>query len=426
MTQHEPGGRSVPPRDDDHSTNDRVGDDHENDNHDHDNDNHNGPAIKVSGTHQLLAVLPHLLGYHPARSLVVVVTEVQGHRGDVGIGQVVFSARMDLPSLATVDAVVSSLTAPLRQVSAGAGTVLLHAFGFDLPDPGPLDAEFAPDLDLPDLDMELADRIEEALTHVAESCGAHLHDLLWVRHRDSGVEVAEAIHGGEIGDEQWRPALSAADVPAAADLVLSGQSARRSREEVVQQVRHLDPAAAEATDLAVSVLSLAPERLDDEEAVRALGAWVVGGEPPTPRQRAWITLVLHDKAVRDAVLARWAPEMFALEDVLDEDGAAQFRGWAPAWEREASGEALDRLLTLVSQVPRSLAAPLVTVTGMLAWLHGEGTVANEACDLALEIDPQHRMAQILRDALERGVRPPRAGGRSPTTLARHHGGRPAA
>ena len=394
MTLQERGGRSNPPTDHD-------------------------PSVRLGGIHQLLAVLPHLMGYRPDHSIVLVVTRPAGspRPGTSGLA-VVCTARLDLPPVEHLGTgVVDALLPALSQV-ADEGPTLLHLFGYDLPESGT------------GADRDVSDEAERGLARVgremARRSGSVLHDLVLLR--DESRSLREVVASGEpVLQGHWIEAPVAADVPATADLVLRGRSAVGSRSDVVRQVRHLDEGAVSETDLAISVLSLAPERLDDAEALRALAGWVLDGRAPSARQRAWITLVLHDTLLRDAVLARWAPAVFRLEDLLDAAQKEDFCRWVPAWESSVTTHAgLERLLVLVSQVPRGLAAPLLTLTGLISWARGEGTIANETCDLALEVDPDYSMATLLRRALSGGLRPPRPGEASGRDGAGHPGRRPAA
>lgn len=368
-------------------------------------------TIVVRGTTHLLAVVPHLIGYQPDHSLVVVATRLQGTRGGVHRGTIAFTARLDLPPIEHLGGLTRALGAPLRRTAAEGGHVLLHTFCYDPP--------------AGDGQEEYVAALLDALVDTAAGAGVELHDLDLVR--DEGREHRRLVVATEQVDEPWMPAPDAAEVPAAADLVLQGRAPLASRSSVAAAVRRRDETASAATDLALSFLAADPSRLDSDAALRALGAWVAYGDPaPGARDRAWIIAELHDRQVRDALLGRWLPQTFDLGDVLDPQAAEQFCRQVPAWPREDSDAALDRLLELAAKVPLELGAPLVTVAAFIAWVTGQGTVANEACDLALEIDPDYRMAGLLHDCLEQGVRPPRSTGNRADRRARGRGSETAA
>lgn len=369
----------------------------------------NDETVLVRGIDHLLAVVPHLIGYQPDHSLVVVATRLQSTRQGVHRGAVAFAARIDLPPPTHVPQLPAALGGPLSRVASEGGQVMLHVFGYDLPT-GP-DGE---------VDAGYAEALLQALGRTARRAGVELHDLDLVRHQ--GREHRRLLVATRRTDEAWQPVPPAADVPAAADLVLQGRAPLPSREVVATAVRRRDETAAARTDLALTLLAADPTALDPDEALRALGAWVVNGAPPPgARERAWIIAELHDRQVRDALLGRWLPQMFGLEDILGPEDAALFAQRVPPWPQEESDAALDRLFELAARIPLVLTAPVVTVAAFVAWAHGQGTVANEACDLALEVDPDYRMAVLLREGLDRGVKPPRAAANRQERRARRRG-----
>ncbi|QFG68126.1 DUF4192 domain-containing protein [Ornithinimicrobium pratense] len=369
----------------------------------------NDDTVLVRGINHLLAVVPHLIGYRPDHSLVVVATRLEGTRHGVHRGSVAFAARVDLPPPTHLPQLPHALGGPLRRVASEGGQLMLHTFGYDLPT-GP-DGE---------VDAGYAEALLQTLESTARRAGAELHDLDLVR--DQGREHRRLLVATCRTEEPWQPVPPAADVPAAADFVLQGRAPLPSREVVAAAVRRRDETAAARTDLALTLLAADPAKLDRDVALRALGAWVVHGSPsPGARERAWITAELHDRQVRDALLGRWLPQMFDLHDVLGPDDAALLARWVPPWPREDSDAALDRLLELAAKVPVQLGAPVVTVAAFVAWVHGQGTVANEACDLALEVDPDYRMAVLLRECLDRGIKPTRDGADRQERRARRRG-----
>lgn len=375
---HEPGGRS--PRPD--PTFDRTPTD-------------GGPLTVVRGTAHLLALVPHLFGYHPDHSLALITTRREAETGTVIRGALAFSLRMDLPVTQDLVHLPGALVPRLRQALREEDSpVVLHAFCYDPPE---TQGEACP---------VFVDELCAALSRLADEAGMLLNDVVLVR--DYGRHHRPVLAAEERVDRPWVDTPTAADVPAAADMVLRGRAPLPSREDIVALVRRRDEDASAATDLALSVLALDPGRLDDDEALRALGDWVVGGGPaPSARQRAWIAVLLQDRTLRDAVLARWLPDSFSLEEVLPAPEAALLEERLPALPPgDAAGAALVRLLELAGQVPVALGAPLLTIAGCTAWERGEGTVATEACELALEVEPGYRMAVLLRQVLEGGVRPP--------------------
>lgn len=385
MTQNEPGGRSPRPRHDVRPVADPC-------------------EPRITGISQVTAFVPHLLGYQPDHSLVLLTVRPEGVSGKgVVRGTLGFTLRMDLPDLEHLDELPGSLSRALRSGvgadrAGGAGTVV-HAIVYDLPEVGPGRPS-------PPYLVGLTDALEE----LCDEVGVMLHDLVLVRRASWPAPMHEYLHllrAGEELDVPWAPLPAAAEVPAVADMVLLGRSPLASREEVVRAVRQRDEKASARTSFAVDFLAIDPARLDQDLALASLGSWVVDGSPaPGARDRAWIAVLLHDKSLRDGVLARWVPDMFDLDDVLPPVEAASVREHVPAWPQDDSLAPVERLLALAGQVPLDLAAPLLTLAGFTAWAHGEGTMAVEAGRYALEVDPDYRMAQLLDHALATGMRPP--------------------
>lgn len=353
------------------------------------------PQVILQGTAHLLGSIPHLLGYQPGRS-VVLIASLPDRGGCSAPGTyrlgVVLTLRFDVPALDDVAAVIDGLHTPLVEAAGGeAGPLLLHTFVYGA-------------------DAPVAAEIAVRLTRLADRHDRRLYDLVLVRNGSYLPLVAAGQHLGEDPEaedpaDSWLPVPRAADVPGVADLVLRGRFPAASRDDVAARVRRRDERAASATALAGTLLEMAPETYDPLEALERLGRWVVHGvDDPTPRDRARIVVALADRGLRDAVLARWLPRLFRLEEVLPADLVDDLRRAVPSWPPEEAG-ALDRLLGLAARVPAFDAVPLLTVAGAVGWAKGEGTVANEAIDLALETDPTYRMAALLRQALDQGRAP---------------------
>lgn len=349
-----------------------------------------GQPPLVQGSAHLMTAIPHLLGYRPGRSLVVVATAVQTAapgppgRADRLRGRLAMTSRADLAGPADVDAAVELLAAPVDRLRRRHGDrLVLHCY-------------------LWDADEELGRLAARRLRGFADAREVGLNDLVLVG-RDTYLPLVEA--GGPVEDGRWRPLPSPADVPLVADLVLRGRGVARDRDDAVAVVRVRDEETSRKTEAALQ--ELAPGELDGIRSLGALGRWVAGGSfagPPTPRELAAVALVLQDRTLRDVVLARWLPQLFTLDDLLEPSAVQLVSDLLPAWPSD-DGEALGRLITVAGQVPVDLSVPFVTLAGLVAWGTGEGTLANEAADLALELDPGYRMAQLLHQALEHGLPP---------------------
>jgi hypothetical protein len=79
-------------------------------------------------------------------------------------------------------------------------------------------------------------------------------------------------------------------------------------------------------------------------------------------------------------------------------------GWRE-WEEAGAPHLLQARLEGVCRIaPASHAAPLLAMTGNVAWWHGDGARAGVALDTCLELEPDHRLATLIRSALDLGLR----------------------
>jgi hypothetical protein len=71
-------------------------------------------------------------------------------------------------------------------------------------------------------------------------------------------------------------------------------------------------------------------------------------------------------------------------------------------------EAAERLWTVLTRcVPAPERAQPASLLAMHAYLRGEGVLANMALEVALDADPDHQLALLLRESIDRGVPPGR-------------------
>jgi hypothetical protein len=118
-------------------------------------------------------------------------------------------------------------------------------------------------------------------------------------------------------------------------------------------------------------------RAAGERAVVELLARGPAGPPPGDDEVAWLTVLLGHVPVRDLAWRRITAEDW------------QLSLWAD----------------VVRRAEPAVVAPPASLLAFAAWLAGQGALANVALDRALEQDPDYAMAQLLRDALDRGLPP---------------------
>jgi len=362
------------------------------------------PRIRVSSPADVLAVVPHLLGFHPARSLVV-----------MGVGRprarVQLAFRYDLPD--PPDAVHA---ADIAEHAAGVlrqrrlSTVIGVGYG-----PG-----------------ALVTPVADALAGAVRQAGLRLQELMRVEDGRYWSYLCENPRccpaDGVPFDVQANPASAAMTVaglvayPDRAALAgtlapVTGAAARsmeratsRARERAAELVAYPDRAAlagtlAPVTGAAARSMERATSRARERAAEliaqasgpgagrrerllvdagrravqEAIATYRAGGRPLADESVAWITVVLAHLAVRDDAWSRMDPGF----------RAAHLRLWTDVVRRAT---------------PAYLPAP-ASLLAFTAWQSGEGALANIAIDRALTADPGYSLAQLLRDIMDAGVPP---------------------
>lgn len=312
-----------------------------------------GHRVRLTDPAELIAAVPHLLGFHPRDSLVVVALD--GRR--LGL-----TLRADLPPPGEEDLLAEQVVLPLLRQRPTA--VLLLVVG------GPP----GPDGDVPG--RAVIDAVDDALAnegvgveHAVWTAGTQ-PGALWRCHDDPGC-------GGAVDD----PAVSAL----AAATVAAGVVTFGSREELAALLAP-DPPEVLARRASLFEAADAEHPLRPEAAARhardlaRLHADAARGE-----------LALDDEAVVAAASA--------LCDHLVRDSCL---GWSVG-EEAAAAEQL--WLALVRAVPGTARAEPAALLACTAYLRGDGALAGLALEAALAASPEHALARLLRAALDDGLPP---------------------
>lgn len=320
--------------------------------------------IRVDSVAGFLAVVPHLLGFHPSQSMVVVGLNPRR-------GRIVLGFRYDLPE--PPDAAKS------RDIAQHAARVLAQrrikiaiAAGYG---PG-----------------TLVTPVAEALRAALLGAGITLRDLLRVQ---DGRYWSYACQDPRCCPPDGVP-FDAPAHPAAAALAAAGMSARPDRAALAGSLAPVTGPAAEAMARATEralrragkLAAAAPgpaqgQRLAIEAgrtAVReAIGTYRGGGEVTDLDELAWLSVSLADLPVRDDAWARMDPGF----------RAAHLRLW--------------------TDVVRHAREPFVPAPASLlaftAWQSGEGALANIAIERALAADAEYSMAHLIGQAVDAGLPP---------------------
>ena len=323
--------------------------------------------IVVPGPDCLPAVVPHLLGFHPSRSLVLLGI-------DPGTRRVHVTLRFDLPD---------PVEDPLRVAEAWASTfgALHQAGGVDtivLLYPGPEDDPWARpwphDLPRGALVSALADELTDA--------GLRPWDAVCVvggRLRSYWCESDSCC------PPEGRPARWSESLAVEAELVGLGSAPLASREALEST---LDPLPLDDTFVVgvADALRRRRERVvgsDVDEMNRCL-IWLATGAPAGDIDAvADLILVCSRIRTRDLLLRALTV------DCTDETRSA----------------ARTRLVEAVRAVPDEYVAPVASVLAVCAWMRGEGAAARVAVERALAVDPAYSLAGLLSAALDAGTPP---------------------
>ncbi|GAA1953735.1 DUF4192 family protein [Microbacterium deminutum] len=386
--------------------------------------------VKAANAAEFLSLVPHLLGFRPTRSLVVIPFASSRSLG---------AMRFDLPGdeADAMDRVASTIIGMVCRIAeADALTTVVYT-----------DARFADDERMPHRDLS------DALARRADACGLRLSDALCVAADGWGSYLDRDC------PSEGRALASLADEPAAAASLPDPQGDQASgaslpsvdlaeKERVANALASLADAVAVlcGPEAAGTGRSGSPRRetassgaadphSPDEQSrridPRALAAVCTLDDLPTLFEGAlaWdpstldqydaaaMTWCLSRPALRDIALVQWCGGLAAGDEALD----AQLR-WEQGEEYPAHlamhmwGEGArpdpDRLVAALELARRVAAAapresrpgPLAT-SAWLAWALGRSTHAEVYALEACEIDPEHGLAEIVRSFVHAGHLP---------------------
>ena len=316
------------------------------------------PHVRIHSAAGLLSVIPHLLGFTPDNSLVVV--------GVTAEGRILGAFRYDLPD--PPDAGIAA------QIAGHALDVLSRK---ELP--VAVVAGYGPGRSV----TPLAD----AIGAVAPGAGVRLHDVLRVEDgrywsylcTNPACCPSEGVVFDPVAD------------PAALALTVAGLGVLPSREALAATIAPVTGTGAQAMQHATAQAERAADLLIARKGPRALirpGLTAIraairlyrdGGSIAPVIGYAWLALMLRQLPIRDDAWARMDPQH------------------QPAHQR------LWTDLTRHVQ-PGYVAAP-ASLLAFTAWQGGDGALANLALDRALADQPDYSLALLLRDILDAGTPP---------------------
>jgi hypothetical protein len=338
-------------------------------------------TVRLSEPGEIAEALPHLLGFHPHESVVLVSLTGPGGR------RVGLTVRADIPPPPLVVDVARALTHSVRTDDPDAVLVAVVSEAPDvpggLPEPGgggePDGVEFGAGPDLPHRHL-----VHELVLALAAEAVPVREALLVRRGRWWSYDCPHpcCAPGAGTALPDGTSELAAASVLAGA--VLAGSraelEARIARTEGPDReltgaacLRYAGARGTRAAEVGWAVVAdEARTAIEDAVACRRPGG-LAAAMRLAAEDLARIVWGLRDTAVRDRALG------FALTD----DAAAAEALWTECTRR----------------APAPLDAAPATLLAVSAWLRGDGAMANVALDRALDSDPGYALARLLSQGL---------------------------
>jgi hypothetical protein len=336
-------------------------------------------AIRLTSPSELLTVVPYLLGFIPANSLVTLCLS----NDRLGLTQ-----RLDLPRPENARDVAQALLPTL--VTEKPDSVILVGY------------EDCAGESLPSL---------EALTTALHGHSVPIHDRLVVR---DGRWRSLDCHNPSCCPAEGSPIPEPADVSAVvSEFVGQGVSPHPDRKTLARQVEPGPQAAAVA-----SLIRSKQEAGQGPAIPRAelFSAWPRILDPDGPvitvEDAAMAAMSLLDIEIRDALVAWLCPGTLPLdelsEDVLCMLAGLERGGWMVDTDPGSTGPqraGADSLIRLCAMLPDDMAAPALSVLASFTWWRGDGALTRVALARALRCDPDYRLALLLQQMVDLAIRP---------------------
>lgn len=350
-------------------------------------------TVKAANAAEFLALVPHLLGFHPRDSLVLVP-----FCGSRTLGAV----RYDLPeSDADVDRIAATVVGMACRVS-NADAVAITVWSDDADTHG---------------------RYVAAMESRADACGLAVVDTLWStstswgrfgddeRHDHvAGQRPADALDDDQASGSDLPP-VGPAERDAVADALIAFEDAVRvicgsvDAGRADEPSRPSDPRALSA----VCALDDLPELF--ERAIE----W--DAEALSPFDAATLTWCLSRPALRDIALVQWCRGFSAGDEALDaqlrwEDGeeypphiAMNMWGEGDRPDPRRLLHALQVVRRIAAAAPEGKTAGPFATAAWIAWALGRSTHAAVYAERACEEEPGHGLAEIVMSFVSAGHLP---------------------
>ncbi len=322
--------------------------------------------VKVGSAEGVLAVVPHLLGFHPANSMVVL--GISGPHGRIRL-----AFRYDLPEppdhgLSTD--IAAHAAAVLDRERLAVAIVLGYGSG------------------------PAVSGVVDVVIPALRAARVTVHDVLRVEdgrywsylcsdpsccppdgtpYDPAGHPAAAALEAAGLAARANRAALASTLARATEAIEPMTQAIERARQRAAQLIEE-SLHAIEGGDVLQSMADAG------RRSVRlVVGQYRRGAELTDLDEIAWLGLVLTDLRVRDDAWARMDPQF---------------------------NEAHQRLWShLVRMLPAEFVPAPASLLAFAAWQAGDGALASIAIERALSADPEYSMARLIGEALHAGLPP---------------------
>lgn len=345
-------------------------------------------SFTIASPDSLIASIPHLVGFPPERS-VVLVGIADGEA--TGRPTVHLTQRFDRPAAGTSRDEIRRIarTAAAPMVSSGSTEIVVTVFGDDA-------ADF--DRALPDVDLvdELIDELDRG--------GLLVKDALYTdgtsRWSYGCDDPACCPPEGRLIPDEIRTYV-------AAEFAATGSAMVASRASLEAELDSADPSQREAFEAHVRAA------LEAREAALSPRS----GEAGPPALETWRDSAIADVRVIQRPDRIAAPEaaavLVALGDIRVRD-TALWELTQPEVDRRITAR---QLTDIVRCAPEGSVAPAATVLAICHWTTGDGARANVAIARALADDPEYSLASLVSTGLSGGL-PPSQWTQAMSTLSR--------
>ncbi|SFL10040.1 DUF4192 domain-containing protein [Geodermatophilus ruber] len=329
------------------------------------------PTVRLSYPGEIAAALPHLIGFHPHESVVLVALGGPSGR------RVGLTVRGDLPGRSAAPAVVGVLA---RSVATDDPAGVIVAVVSEAPDDlEPLPGQPAGEAvaGLPHRDV-----VHDAVVALA-GLGIPVRDTILVRRgRWWSYDCPHPCCAPDAGAP-----LPGGTTELAAAAVAGGVVVERDRAALAARIARIDgPALAAMEELTWRVGDRHARAARGDREAEAARSWelvlravqrcrpgAAAATPPADRELAPVLWALADLRVRDRALGL----------ALGDDAPAAEALWTECTRR----------------APAPLDAAPATLLAVSAWLRGDGAMANVALERALDSRPTYTLAQLLARGL---------------------------